>query len=195
MSRDLTILCVTAWRPYALTILHEHAALARDLDATMVRVDGRGAGYIEKVLDDAIAACPDGYILRLDDDETVTPELSKWLAEGGYRDAQHWAFPRLHLYPDAEHHITTEPLWPDLQTRLSLKRFSGGRPGVHQGSPYGTGEIGPAGIVHHKFLCRSLAERRACVDRYESIRPGAGRDFAVFSVPEDFPNLKWEPLP
>lgn len=214
---DLTILCVTNGGPHAGEFLRGMVHLADRIEARVatalddvtpypegawptlfsdetIRV--RSNGCIESVLDEAIAACPDGYILRLDDDETVTPELETWLAAGGYRQAEHWAFPRLHLYPTAEFYLTTPPLYPDLQTRLSLKQFAGGRTRVHAGSPFGTGTIGPAGIVHHKFLCRPIDERRALLERYEALQSGAGANFGVFSVPEDREaGLTWDRVP
>lgn len=213
VAPDLTILCVTDWGLHATEFLTAQATLAREINARyVVALDGPRAmekwysheiaasvvgvtstGYIESVLDDAVTACETDYVLRLDDDETVTHALRDWLSDGGYREREHWAFPRLHLYPSKDFYITTPPLYPDYQTRLSLKQYSGNRTVIHEGSPYGTGEIGPAGIVHHKFIARPLAERRAVLTRYEQIRPGAGADFRMFSVPEDYEaELAWQ---
>ena len=197
---DLSILCVTEGRAHAhkfvttmalhATRLHARLVLAVDgepkpwMPANTVKV--RSTGCIESVLDEAVNACPDGYVLRLDDDEQMSAEMRAWLANGSYRDADHWAFPRLNLWPDVHHYISNQPLYPDLQTRLSVKEKSGGRTQVHVGSPYGTGQVAPCAIEHHKFLVRPLHEREALIARYDRIQPGAGADFVAFSVPERF---------
>lgn len=203
---DLTILCVSNFGEHVRPFIEDLASAARGLRATFVlAVDGpvhsqprwatetAGAlvhvtsqGYMESILDEAIAACPDGYILRIDDDERVSPTMARWLADGSYRAADHWAFPRLNLWPDETHYITNRPLWPDLQTRLSVKAKAGGRPIIHQGSPHGTGEVADVPIEHHKFLVRSREEREELLERYERVNPGAGSDYAPFSVPERY---------
>lgn len=205
MNPGLSILCVTNLAAHAQVPLICMSTLADHLGAEFVvgvdgggeipldkgwfdsRVDLQSNGCIESVLDQAIAACSGEYVLRLDDDERVSEAMFTWLSEGRYHDADHWAFPRMHLWPDEEHYITSEPLWPDLQTRLSVKAKAGGRTAVHQGSPYGTGRVADVAIEHHKFLVRDLAEREALVEHYERLQPGAGSDhFARFSVPERY---------
>lgn len=183
---SLSVLTITEHGPHAMRFIDAHRNLAADLDARHIEVDGSDGPCLEAFLDKALKFCPRGYILRLDDDELPGPGMADWLAAGGYRIASHWAFPRFNLWPDAEHYATTEPLYPDLQTRLSLRKFSGGRTVVHQGSPYGTGEVAPCWIEHHKFLVRTEADRRALVQKYEALHPGGGEQYRVFSVPEDF---------
>lgn len=190
MTADLTILCVTQHEPFADRFLAAFAEIAGDVGANYVEHDGSGAGCIEHVLDDAIASCPDGYILRVDDDESVTFSMVRWLARREFVEADHWAFPRRHFFPDRSTYIASAPLYPDLQTRLSVKAKAGGRSGVHDGSPHGTGTVAPVHLNHHKFLVRSYEERRAIVERYEAIRPGAGHGFREFSLPEDAPDLE-----
>lgn len=200
---DLTFLCLTAGAPHARRFLNIMAMDAEEAGAEFIlAVDGepqdwmgslnatilkvRTTGYLESVLDDLVDRCPDGYILRLDDDERLNGDALEWVKAGGYRTADHWAFRRANLWPNAGHHILNPPLWPDLQTRLSVKAKSGGRTRVHVGSPYGTGEIAPGLIEHHKFLVRSTSEREALVERYEMIQPGAGREYRMFSLPEAY---------
>lgn len=191
MTDDLTILCVTNYGAHSAPFLSALDGIAEFLGAEYVEHDGSYARCLEHVLDDAVAACPDGYILRLDDDELPTDEMIGWLAAGRYQQHDHWAFPRLNLYPDAGTYIRTEPLFPDLQTRLSVKAKSGGRAQVHEGSPFGTGEIAPVAIEHHKFIVRPLQERRALLERYERVWDGAGSGhFAAFSVPEDLADVE-----
>lgn len=200
----LTFLCVTSNGQHARPFIERMAADAETLGAAFVlALDGQltlpwmrnlraevhevsSGGYLESVLDTAVALCPDGYILRLDDDERLSADALAWLSQAGYRMADHWAFRRANLWPDEQHRIANEPLWPDLQTRLSTKAKSGGRSTVHVGSPYGTGTIAPGFIEHHKFLVRPRDERERLVDHYEQIQPGAGRAFSMFSLPEKY---------
>jgi hypothetical protein len=199
----LTILCITNFGFHASGFIRRLGEQASALGAGFVLgadaplpswirddwtiVPLKSAGYIESVLDQVIAACPDGYILRLDDDEQIGPQMFNWLESGAYREAEHWAFPRQHLWPDPEHYVTNPPLWPDLQTRLSVKAMAGGRHRVHEGSPYGTGRVADVAIEHHKFLARPLAEREQLLEHYETLQPGAGgQQFDVFSVPERY---------
>lgn len=184
---DLTILCVTQWEPFSMRFLNALSADALLLDALFVKYDGRGAGVIEGVLDDAVASCPEGYVLRIDDDERISPEMLAWLSTGAYRAHDHWAFPRLNLWPDAGHFVASHALWPDYQTRLSVKAKSGGRLRVHDGSPFGTGELAQCPIEHHKFLVRSESERREILARYAE--RGGAHGFSQFSVPEDLKDI------
>lgn len=205
---DLTLLCVSKLGDHARPFIEHFDEAAQELDATFVlAVDRAGApgwtldlhtdqflwvrsdGYIESVLDDVIAECPDGYILRMDDDERISPPMQRWLAAGAYRQHDHWAFPRMHLWPDAKHYIVNDPLYPDLQTRLSVKAKAGGRRRIHVGSPFGTGTVAPVEIEHHKFLVRERAERERLVETYDRVLPGAGEHFKVFSVPEQFAGI------
>lgn len=186
MTPQLSILCVSAGADYAVPFVDEMRELALELDAPFVLFDGRGADVIEHVLDDAVRECPNGYVLRLDDDERVSGPMRAWLAAGEYLAADHWSFPRAHLYPDVDHYVTTAPLWPDLQTRLSIRAKSAGRRSVHAGSPWGAGRTAPVVLEHYKFLVRPFSVRVELVEHYERLQAGAGRGFEVFSVPELF---------
>lgn len=204
---DLTILCITQGQPYAMPFIQRMAEDAKIIGAEFLlgpdgftpdanlapgcrRIGGlKSEGHIESILDQAIDHCADGYVLRLDDDERLPVATLDWLKQRGYEGSNHWAFPRLNLWPDADHYIENKPLWPDLQTRLSTKALSGGRKGVHDGSPFGTGRVAPVAIEHHKFLIRSREEREALVDHYETLRPGAGSKYVMFSVPERYEDV------
>jgi len=200
---DLSILVVTRAEPHALPFLRSMRTLAFTTGAELVvAADGleayaalgdeflvrlvKSQGYIESVLDEALAACRTDYVLRLDDDEKASPAMVQWLAGGRYREHPHWSFPRAHLWRDEQTAIVTRLLWPDQQTRLSLRALSGGRAKIHEASPHGFGTIAPCALLHYKFLVKSLDERRAIVERYERIQPGAGTGpFVEFSTPEE----------
>lgn len=211
---ELSILCVTKAESCILPLLHRLESSAIDLSAEFVLVaDGEQAhydlthggfggldkgsnipivyskGYIESILDEAISYCNGQYILRIDDDESISPSMFNWLLNGYYVLHDHWKFARAHLWQDEQHYITSLPLWQDHQTRLSIKSKSGSRYGIHAGSPYGGGTLAPAPIYHHKFLVKSREERQAIVDRYESLQSGAGSNFIVFSLPETLGDL------
>jgi hypothetical protein len=142
-------------------------------------------GYLESVLDEALAETSGEYVLRLDDDEKCNHRMIQWLLTYGYVRHPHWKFSRAHLWT-RDTVLVSPQLWPDHQTRLSVRAMAGGRHGIHAGSPYGGGELAPVLIEHHKFLVRNRQEREAQADRYDAIAPGAGRlgNMAMFQVPE-----------
>lgn len=158
----------------------------------LYRVESRG--YIESVLDACVNLTTGRYVFRIDDDETLSSPLVEWLREGAYKESDHWKFNRAHLirgkgipcYPNIPENrfITSPPLWPDHQTRLSVRDKSFGRTHIHCGSPHGGGDLCPYPIIHHKFVIKSREEREEILKRYESIQPGAGSGFRYFSVPE-----------
>lgn len=206
---DLSILCVTKMEAHTMPFLIEMSEIARVLDAELViAADGSEAvdrllaanerlgamalcevksnGDIGSVLDTALKVCRGPFVLRLDDDERCSLAMASWLATYAYRISDHWKFPRANLWGDERHYLRTPQLWPDHQTRLSVKHKAGDRKAVHAGSPYGGGTLAPCVIEHHKFLVRSLEARREIVRRYDSIQAGAGTNFRAFSCPEDF---------
>lgn len=144
----------------------------------------------EDVLDKAISACSGEWVLRLDDDETVSLALEGWLRIRAYEDcgASLYSFPRVYLYPDAEHILCNNGIYPDLQTRLGKKDWMYGFNTVHSGNPHGPGTTVPYAIEHHKLIARTLEQRQTIADRYESIRPGAGTfpQYARYNLPEKF---------
>lgn len=200
----LSILCVTKTEPHAWPFLAAMRVVADAVAGSelVVAADGdfayhrliaadywgprvQSQGYIESVLDEALTFCSGDYVLRLDDDERCSPAMVEWLKSGAYSARPTWKFPRMQLWGDEQHFIVTPQLWPDTQSRLALRSLSGGRNVIHAGSPHGGGTAAPCSILHAKFLVKSLAERREIVKRYDSIQPGAGTNFAAFSVPED----------
>lgn len=186
MQPDLTILCVTRGAEYGAYFRRKMSLLAQRLDVEMLfAADGcfdtleaierdvivkvTSKGYIESVLDEALAACSGKYVLRLDDDEAASPAMERWLEAKWYLSKDHWSFPRFHLWPDVNHAVVTPPFFPDWQTRLSLKEKSGGRPNVHQGSPFGLGSVAPVGIEHYELLVKTQEERALLAKGYNEM--------------------------
>lgn len=129
-------------------------------------------GYIESVLDEALTYTHGDYILRIDDDESLSEGLVDWLKQEQYRSHDHWRFPRPHLWQDEYHYLTSPYLYPDYQTRLSVRDKSGGRVGLHALSPYGSGVLAPYPIYHHRFLVRNREQRKEIARKYELIEKG-----------------------
>lgn len=198
----LSIVCVTLNEPHAARFILKMHSLATRLGAELVlgldgvkahvaefrglahkTVNVQSAGYVESVLDEVLAACTRPFVLRLDDDEAVSPALADWLERREYPEVA--AFPRPYLWGDEQTFITD--LYPDLQTRLTRWEKAGGRRYIHQGSPYGTGTIIPYAIEHYKFLVRSLEDRKRIAAQYEAVSHGAGFSptYGRFNLPED----------
>jgi hypothetical protein len=208
MKIPLTIVSVTKAEPFAIPFLVSMSELAIMLHAQFViAADGVTAantlahttwrqlpriitvhskGYLESVLEQALNNCDGEYILRLDDDERCSPAMVAWLDNQSHLQHPHWKFPRAHLIGDTESVIMHPQLWPDHQTRLSVREMAGGRHWIHCGSPYGGGEEAPCVIEHHKFLVKSYEERLAIAKRYDTVQPGAGTGgMKGFNLPED----------
>ena len=207
----LSILCVTMGEPHAEKFLLCMRFVARDLGAEFViGLDGERAQHAafrwmadrtidlpahdiplqEMVSDFAVRACYGDWILRLDDDEMVSDALQAWLALRLYESGTEntYSFPRVYLYPDAQHYATSPGMFPDLQTRLGRRECMLGVDHIHAGNPHGPGKVIMAAIEHHKLLVRDYDARRAIAERYERIRPGAGTlpEYARYNLPEMF---------
>lgn len=200
----LSILCVTRAESRAMPFLAEMALLAENLKAEFViGADGADArdtlaeapyectitplhasGAIEHVLDDAVASCQGEYVLRLDDDERCSFAMMRWLMTGEWETRDHWTFPRVTFWKNVTTVLMHPLFFPDVQTRLSVKAKAGGRPRIHQCSPFGGGKFAPVMIEHHKLLVKSLEERRALRARYDALSPQTARINAT-AVPED----------
>lgn len=206
-SSDLTILSVTRAEDYAWSFLREMDRLAVKVDAQfIIAADGEQAettlkarawaraeihridsgGHIDSLLPPAVAFCGGHYVLRIDDDERCSRDLAEWLAARWFVTEKHWDIARAWLWPDEIHYRSD--LWPDLQTRLSIKGLAGRLNGVHGGSAYGHGRAVPIGFLeHHKLLVKDYEERLADVDRYDRIETNAGALTKHFYLPEDLP--------
>ena len=142
----------------------------------------------EDVLDEVIGACSGDWVLRLDDDETISPALERWIFGGSYVSGNLFTFPRIYLYPDEKHFLNNPGIFPDLQTRLGRKEFMFGCNYAHAANPNGSGVTVDYAIEHHNLLVKDLAERRIIAAKCEAIQPGAGTlpQYARYNLPEDF---------
>ena len=185
---NLSILCVHQNEPSCAPLRDLLAGHAKALGAEYVDYPTAGGSYVESYLDKALQECSRGYILRIDDDESLSTALVGWLLLGRFRKHPHWKFPRMHLWADRAttgyEYLDHPRLFPDHQTRCSIHLMSGGRRAIHAGSPFGGGELAPCAILHHKFQVKTRDERRAIWERYERLQPGAGLPMRIFSEPE-----------
>ena len=208
MAKLLSILTVTKAEPFACRFLRRMSRLAEAADAEFV-IAGDGAaarlqlrhwgftedaivvsvesaGFLESVLEAAVRCCSGKYILRLDDDEAASEAMERWVCGHQFTEETHWKFPRMHLWGGTSQVLLNGPLWPDHQTRLSIRKKAGGRHTVHAGSPFGGGVLAPVAIEHHKFLVKTAAERLAIAQRYDRIHAGYGTGgFLPFNLPEE----------
>lgn len=199
MAATLSILCVSRVDECSLSFISFMQCVAVQLGAQFVlAADGSDAycrapvesilvhskGYFESALDQALVGCHGDYVLRLDDDERVSPAMLAWLQSGIWQSHDHWEFPRTHAWYDGV--LMTPQLFPDYQTRLSIKVKSGGHCGVHSGSPFGGQERASVAIEHHKFVVKNYQTRHDIAESYDNYHPGYGTgNMAPFSIPED----------
>jgi hypothetical protein len=205
---SLSIVCVTNNEPtWAIKYIQSLRKLADSLCAELVlgldkdKPESPFRGIADKelnmtpntlqdyVFDAVYKPCSGSWILRIDNDEIVSPALADWLKTDKYTQLGYlYAFPRIYLYGDEKHFITNPGMWPDLQTRLGRKELMMGCNGIHAGNPNGTGRIVPYAIEHHTLIVKTLEERRKQAAFYEGIRKGAGTEpqWARYNLPEDF---------
>lgn len=196
---NLSILTVTRFEKHTPRFLKHFRALADIFRAEFVvgydrcdRVECdadvyfpvQTRGTIEHVLAEAYAACSGEYVLRLDDDETLSAkaiyELDQWSMNES--DEKVYDFPRANLWGSESTAITSGNLFPDFQSRL-MPKAKETRTQLHQGL-FSDGVI-PGLILHHKFLVKTREEREEIAARYEQIGEGLGSGhYLQFSVPE-----------
>ena len=176
----LSLLCVTRGENHARRFLTHFAHVADLLraeyvigcdrcniecsTAKIVRLDASSCPTVETVLEEAVGACSGDWILRMDDDETLS------LAMLGYMLAEDWskleciAFPRAHLYVDEHHAIADPQWWPDWTMRLSPREYAV-RHKLHEPAKKVT-HLARAMMLHHNLLVRGREGRREVAERY-----------------------------
>jgi hypothetical protein len=200
----LSILCFTELKSWSGFFIEKFARLVAELPDTelVIAVDRaptaliaesdlvhaisvESQGYIESVLDEGINACRGEYVLRMDDDEVITPAMSMWLHERLYEAHPAWKFATANMWQDDKSFIFNAPLWPDHHDRLALKQYAGGRGKTpHAGAVY-PGVLAPVVFEHHKFLVKSYDERVQIAARYDAIGQGLGTGgMTAFTLPE-----------
>jgi hypothetical protein len=205
----LSILTVTRFERHTPRFLRHFRAVADILGAEFVvgcdrcepaecgadiYVPVETRGMIEHALIEAHDACSGEYVLRLDDDETLSAAAIFAVADWSRLDSDEkvYAFPRANLWGDEKHAIVSGSLFPDLQTRL-MPRGRENRTRLHQAID--TSSTIPGMILHHKFLVKTREEREEIAIRYEEIDPGGGSGhYLQFSVPESCFDIEVQPV-
>lgn len=204
---SVSVLCVTRGEPHVGRFLHHFAFLANSLDAEFViaadrcdiamtdartvPVDCSRCPVIETVLEEAVAACRGDWILRLDDDETVSLALFRELLKVDRTSCEAVAFPRAHLWGDEQTMLTNEWFWPDVQMRFS-KRHLAVRRTIHEGAPKVDIVLNGC-LLHHAFLVKDRDGRREVAERYCRIM-GQPMPEPPTYWPPDFLSLKLAPV-
>ena len=203
----ISVLCVTRGEPHTPRFLSHFSMVARFLRAEyvvcvdggadvdsfggkVVQVDCSSCPTVETVLEEAVAACSGDWILRLDDDETVSLAMLYFLANFTF-GSEAVAFPRAHLWGDERTAIVNQEYWPDWQMRFSLREYAV-RKVLHEPPPK-CDLLAPACLLHHVYLVRSKEERKECAERYCKI---LGHDFPEKPTywPSDYLDVKTAPV-
>ena len=145
-------------------------------------------GFVEGGLNQLAAHAQGRFVLRLDDDESISPAMLQWLKDKKYEGAPAWAFPTAALWGDDKHFITSPPFWPDTHVRLTAWHMASDWPNEPHGKPdwVRTARPAPVAIRHHKFRIKTYVERQAIADSYEAKLVGGGHGKRlVYSLPED----------
>jgi hypothetical protein len=204
---SLSVLVFTEGHPFAARFLDEFGELARELSAEYVIAGDHEQGYEmarryadlpirvdtqglqEHMVAEVAAQCFGDWVLKLDDDETVSPAMREFLMHYDWWQAgpQAYSFPYAWLWGDEDHFITSPPFWVDPHGRLMKKGLMLDWPtGVHQNNPH-TGPVIPVALCHHKFLVKTQEERREVARRYDAFMQGAGSGphYGKFTLPEE----------
>lgn len=189
---ELSILCITSGHPRSTPFTSELYRIGNELGAeVVVAVDGKDVhskGYIESVLDDGLALTHGDYVLRLDDDEKVSPAMLTWLQQKQYLQAPVWSFPRVHLWESPQWFVIEQYYFPDFQTRLTTREKASRPKDIHSGCPWGWGTIARVAIEHWCYLVKSYEERCAIGLNYKQIREGAdGGVYRASSIEDEHP--------
>ena len=201
---SLSIICVTKWEGRAPIFIRAMETAAKVLGADfLVGIDRddfpldvgttralliHTNGYVEGGLNQLARRAQGQFILRLDDDESISPLMLEWLRERRYMGYPAWAFPTAALWGDEEYFITTPPFWPDTHIRLTAWHLAADWPDEPHGKPKWErqAKIAPVAIRHHKFLVKNYEQRKAIADTYESKLEGGGHGRRmVFNCPEN----------
>jgi hypothetical protein len=154
--------------------------------------------FAEQALAWLHAQCSGDWILRIDDDEVLSPSLIEQLPELiRARDVVQYWLARRWLYPDAGHWLDEWPWFPDFQGRLVRNDGQPWFPGLCHSSVALTlpARYLDSGLYHLAHLLSDRQERERKVDRYRgldaSLRSTATDPYlSTFYVPELHPDAR-----
>lgn len=187
----------------------------RSVDDSAVVADELGAqaftfhlrqGIAEPGFNECVARLDTDWVFHLDDDELMGDAFIALLPKL-LQEQKAWRFPRYHVYPHDGRYLSSNPYYPDWQTRLVPRQMwteRGGWPERIHGSPAWPFAYATAGIFHYKFLLYTREEREARLAQWAAAWPGAaaehyrafsiieGRDVITAAIPEALPLQSFE---
>jgi hypothetical protein len=204
----ISVLCVTRGEPHSERFLRHFALVAKFLGAEfvvgadraphvqalggkVVPVDCSSCPAVETVLEEAVAVCSGDWILRLDDDESVSLAMLYWMMTFDFSRGEAVAFPRAHLWGDEATAMTNPGYWPDWQMRLSLRKWAV-RKVLHEPAAR-IDIVAPACLLHHVYLVRDRAARKECAERYCKIQGVPMPDPPTY-WPSDYLSVETSPI-
>ncbi len=137
-----------------------------------------------------LAGCTGDWVLYLDGDEVLAPEVWNLLPELlDQQDLNGFWFPRRTLYPDEEHAMAGLGLWPDLQLRLfrNLRDLHFTEP-IHERLQGFTGPVAvplDAAILHYSHLRKNTEMLKDKLRGFDQ----AVREGYTHRLNSDYPNL------
>ena len=207
---ELTILTITRGESHSLPFLQNLSDFAKTIGAeyligldmftnaeidlmkigTCRMVPCTSSGAIEHVLADVSQKAHGDWILRIDDDESMSMAMEYWVKCGSWLTDEytHYSFPTAWLWNDLDHYLINERMFPDVHTRLVKRDLMRDWPRqLHASFSHGVGKIEPVLLLHHKFLVKNYSERQTVAARYDCVRDGGGSNdvYKRYSLPED----------
>jgi hypothetical protein len=152
------------------------------------------AAPVERPYGWAHAQCQGRWVLRIDGDEVLSPELIERLPRLiARRDRIQYWLPRRWCHPDAGHWLDEKPWAPDYQGRLVRNDPATlGFPGLMHSSaiPREPRELVEEPMYHLDLLLHDRAAREAKAREYEALRPGlsasGGGPQNLYYLPEEW---------
>jgi hypothetical protein len=164
---------------------HDAAFALQEWDVAHMIGITKSKGYIESFLPVGYDMCHTTYVLRLDDDESLSDGLKDWLHKREYWASPKWRIATMALYPNKRSFIRNKPLWPDPHLRLTTWRYHPKTTEVHGALEFGP--MAPHALLHWKYINKTKSERLKLAEHYDSISEGAGTgEHMPFTLPEDY---------
>ncbi|MCL2819357.1 MAG: hypothetical protein FWD38_00775 [Oscillospiraceae bacterium] len=165
----------------------ENTTIFNEYTTTVVSLPGKGS--LEAYSKDVLYYCTKDWILRVDDDETLSADFTRDVIQYYISDRQvtsYW-IPRRWYINDLEY-ICTKPWYPDYQLRLyrNLPAIITLPENIHEPlKVYGkSGKINEIHLKHNDLVIASRNAREKKIERYELMNPG--HSTKMFYLYEDY---------
>jgi len=207
---ELTVLTITRGESHSLPFLQNLSDFAKSIGVeyligldmfanieidlmkigTCRMVPCTSSGAIEHVLADVSQKAHSDWILRIDDDESMSAAMEDWIKQGDWLTDTHthYSFPTAWLWGDESHYIVNDRMYPDIHMRLVKHNLMGDWPRQpHAIIERDAKHVVPAMLLHHKFLVKNYSERQTVAARYDYLSDGLGSNevYKRYNLPED----------